>query len=206
MHQHCEHFLLTPRPFGPWEYCRIALLASLPVPLLSSFTAPSSLASAGPDGAPTLHTLMQQLEQMKDNIEIAKRRLSLARNHLGEHPVWSDLDENEPSPEHNSLLKKLDIIHTRPHNAHWPEEDFDTLRARLQARRSSLTGDHSDNRFVWSDSDTEPGLEPKQSEMTWVLTSHGGWIQMPRKEARDLRDRYKNSPLGLPRSSSTLRK
>ena len=29
MHQHCEHALPTPRPFGPWEYCRVALLAPL---------------------------------------------------------------------------------------------------------------------------------------------------------------------------------
>ena len=29
MHQHCEHSLLTPGPFGPWEYCRVALLAPL---------------------------------------------------------------------------------------------------------------------------------------------------------------------------------
>ena len=26
MHQHCEHALLTPRPFGPWKYCRLTLL------------------------------------------------------------------------------------------------------------------------------------------------------------------------------------
>jgi hypothetical protein len=47
MRQHCEHALLTPRPFGPWEYCKVACLQG---------SSPCSLSSANVNNASALQT------------------------------------------------------------------------------------------------------------------------------------------------------